>query len=93
MEGYYPPTVNEAEATRFALGVASAVSGQVRGDVPPTMGAEDFSFMAQARPGCFMLMGIGPGAPLHDPKYDFNDEAAPWGTAYWVKLVETALPR
>ena len=93
MEGYYPPTVNEAEATRFALSVASAVSGQVRGDVPPTMGAEDFSFMAQARPGCFMLMGIGPGAPLHDPKYDFNDEAAPWGTAYWVRLVETALPR
>ncbi|MDD2867197.1 amidohydrolase [Neomegalonema sp.] len=91
--GYYPPTVNEAEATRFALGVAREVAETVVGDVTPTMGAEDFSFMAQARPGCFMLMGIGPGAPLHDPRYDFNDEAAPWGTAYWVRLVEQALPR
>lgn len=90
---YYPPTINEAEATRFALGVARQVSADVEGEVSPTMGAEDFSFMARARPGCFMLIGGGPGAPLHDPRYDFNDEAAPWGTAYWVRLVEQALPR
>lgn len=91
--GHYPATVNEAEATRFALGVARQVSAEVIGDVPPTMGAEDFSFMARARPGCFILLGVGPGAPLHDPRYDFNDDASPWGTAYWVRLVEQALPR
>jgi hippurate hydrolase len=56
------------------------------------MGGEDFSFLAQARPGCFVFIGNGDTAALHTTRYDFNDEAAPLGVAFWTKLVETALP-
>ena len=56
------------------------------------MGAEDFSFMLEARPGAFIFVGNGDSAGLHHPAYDFNDEVIPIGTSYWVKLVETALP-
>ena len=59
---------------------------------PPVMGAEDFSFMLEARPGAFIFVGNGDSAGLHHPAYDFNDEAIPVGTSYWVRLVETALP-
>ena len=55
------------------------------------MGAEDFSFMLEARPGAFIFVGNGDSAGLHHPAYDFNDEVIPFGTSYWVKLVETAL--
>ena len=55
------------------------------------MGAEDFSFMLEARPGAFIFVGNGDSAGLHHPAYDFNDEVIPVGTSYWVKLVETAL--
>ena len=63
---------------------------------PPTMGAEDFAFMLQAKPGCYVFMGNGqgagiPGCMLHNPGYDFNDEALPVGSSYWVKLVEHCL--
>ena len=56
------------------------------------MGAEDFSYMLQARPGAFIFMGNGDTALLHHPNYDFNDEAIPHGCSYWVNLVETAMP-
>jgi hippurate hydrolase len=56
------------------------------------MGAEDFSFMLNARPGAFIFLGNGDSAGLHHPNYNFNDAAIPFGTSYWVKLVETALP-
>ena len=56
------------------------------------MGAEDFSFMLQARPGAFIFVGNGASAGLHHPAYDFNDEAIPLGASYWARLVETALP-
>ena len=59
--------------------------------VPPVMGAEDFSFMLEARPGAFIFVGNGDSAGLHHPAYNFNDEVIPVGTSYWVKLVETAL--
>ncbi len=59
--------------------------------VPPVMGAEDFSFMLEARPGAFIFIGNGDSAGLHHPAYNFNDEVIPVGTSYWVKLVETAL--
>ena len=59
--------------------------------VAPVMGAEDFSFMLEARPGAFIFVGNGDSAGLHHPAYDFNDEVIPIGTSYWVKLVETAL--
>ena len=57
----------------------------------PEMGAEDFSFMLEARPGAFIFLGNGDSATLHHPAYDFNDEALPYGIGYWVELVETAL--
>ena len=90
----YPPTVNDEEQTAFATKVLQDMFGEDRVDLTqdPTMGAEDFSFMAQAKPGCFVFIGNGDTAPLHTPTYDFNDEIAPAGVAYWSKLVETALP-
>ena len=62
-----------------------------RRNAPPTMGAEDFSFMLEARPGAFIFIGNGDSAMLHHPAYDFNDDALPYGMSYWVELVETAL--
>jgi metal-dependent amidase/aminoacylase/carboxypeptidase family protein len=55
------------------------------------MGAEDFSYMLNARPGAFIWIGNGDSAGLHHPAYNFNDETIPFGTSYWVRLVETAL--
>ncbi|HHS82882.1 MAG TPA: amidohydrolase, partial [Devosia sp.] len=90
----YPVTMNAPEQTRFALGVAQNLVGEnkVIPDIAPIMGGEDFSFMAQARPAAFILMGNGDSAMLHQDSYDFNDEAIPVGCSYWVQLVETALP-
>jgi amidohydrolase len=90
----YPVTRNHPGQTDFAAQVASEVAGgeRVETDVAPVMGAEDFSFMLEARPGAFIFIGNGPSAGLHHPAYDFNDEAIPFGTSYWVRLVETALP-
>ena len=89
----YPVTKNHAQQTAFAAAVASQVVGSERVDaaVPPVMVAEDFSFMLNARPGAFIFVGNGDSAGLHHPSYNFNDEAIPIGTSYWVKLVETAL--
>ena len=56
------------------------------------MGSEDFSYMLEARPGAYLFMGMGPGAGLHHPAYDFNDEAAPIGASFFARLVERALP-
>ena len=56
------------------------------------MGAEDFSFMLNARPGAMIFVGNGDTAKLHHPKYDFNDELIPVGCSWWARLVETAMP-
>ncbi len=90
----YPPTVNDPEETAFADRVLSDLVGadRVRRSGGVTMGGEDFSFMAQERPGAFVFIGNGSSAPLHHPRYDFDDEAAPLGVAYWARLVEAALP-
>jgi hippurate hydrolase len=89
----YPVTMNHDRQTTFAAEIASQVVGKNRVDttVPPVMGAEDFSFMLNARPGAFIFIGNGDSAGLHHPAYNFNDEVIPVGTSYWVKLVETAL--
>ncbi|HEY6257468.1 MAG TPA: M20 aminoacylase family protein [Xanthobacteraceae bacterium] len=89
----YPVTRNHERETAFASAVAAEVVGQERVDAntPPVMGAEDFSFMLEARPGAFIFVGNGDSAGLHHPAYDFNDEVIPIGTSYWVKLAETAL--
>ena len=91
----YPPTINHPEPTELARRAAESVVGSenLALDHPPTMGAEDFSFLSRVKPGCFVITGNGDSASLHHPQYDFNDEAAPYGVAYWLKLVETALPR
>jgi hippurate hydrolase len=89
----YPVTRNHEQQTVFAASVASEVVGShaVNTNMAPVMGAEDFSFMLEARPGAFIFVGNGDSAGLHHPAYDFNDEAIPVGTSYWVRLVETAL--
>jgi hippurate hydrolase len=89
----YPVTRNHERQTAFAAEVAGSIVGPDRVDdaVPPVMGAEDFSFMLEARPGAFIFVGNGDSAGLHHPAYNFNDELIPVGTSYWVRLVETAL--
>ena len=92
----HPPTINtlaEAELSRRAASLAVG-EYRVRTEELPSMGAEDFSFMLQEKPGCYIWLGNGPGergCTLHNPRYDFNDEAIPHGIAYWVKLVESVL--
>jgi len=90
----YPPTVNHPAETEFALNVAREVAGEqlVTDDIPPTMGAEDFAYMLEARPGAFLCLGTGEGAGLHHPEFDFNDEVSPIGASFFVRLVETAQP-
>lgn len=89
----YPVVVNDATETEFAGRVAADIAGSDRVDTnaAPMMGAEDFSFMLESRPGAFIFMGNGDSAKLHNSDYDFNDEAIPYGCSYWVRLVETAL--
>jgi len=89
----YPVLVNEERQTAFAAAVASEIAGEdkVNTSWPPLMGAEDFAYMLQERPGAFIWLGNGDSASLHHPAYDFNDEAIPVGTSYWVRLAETAL--
>ncbi len=89
----YPVLKNHAAQTDFAAKVAGEVAGRdkVDTDMAPVMGAEDFAYMLNARPGAFIFIGNGDSAGLHHPAYNFNDEAIPFGTSYWVKLVETAL--
>ncbi|WP_315775083.1 MULTISPECIES: M20 aminoacylase family protein [unclassified Bradyrhizobium] len=90
----YPVVINHAEQTAFAADVARSVVGpeKVITDMPPRLGGEDFAYMLQARPGAFVFMGIGDGAGVHHPEYDFNDDVIPHGISYWAKLVETAMP-
>jgi amidohydrolase len=89
----YPVTRNHEKQAAFAATVAADIVGwdRVEDDVAPVMGAEDFSFMLNARPGAFIFVGNGDSEGLHHPSYNFNDEVIPLGTSYWVRLVETAL--
>ncbi|MGR9086514.1 MAG: M20 aminoacylase family protein [Gammaproteobacteria bacterium] len=92
----YPVTVNAEAETSLALKAALAVAGDggVHRDPVPCMGSEDFAFMLQEKPGCYLWIGNGSSENsclLHNPHYDFNDDILPVGVAYWVKLVETVL--
>ncbi len=102
----YPPLVNHARETRFALEVMKSVVGEsmVDGNVEPTMGAEDFAFFLQEKPGCYIFIGNGEGehrdgghglgpCVLHNASYDFNDRLLPIGASFWVHLAEAALPK
>jgi hippurate hydrolase len=90
----YPVLNNHEDETAFAASVAGDIAGKDNVDtkIPPVMGAEDFSFMLNERPGAFIFIGNGDSAGLHHPAYNFNDDVIPFGTSYWVKLVETAQP-
>jgi amidohydrolase len=93
-ERRYPPTVNTEKETEIAAAAAVEVAGpgNVIRDFTPSMGAEDFAFMLQARPGCYVLIGNGEqSAGLHNPHYDFNDEVLTTGASYWARLVERVL--
>jgi amidohydrolase len=89
----YPVLVNDDGRAAFAASVAAEIAGKDKVDrnTPPLMGAEDFAYMLQERPGAFIYVGNGDSAMLHHPAYDFNDDAIPLGTSYWVRLAETAL--
>ncbi|MBR1122186.1 amidohydrolase [Bradyrhizobium lablabi] len=88
----YPVTVNHAAQTDMAIRVAEEVAGKNGvNETPPLMGAEDFAYMLEARPGAFIFCGNGDSAGLHHPAYNFNDEAIVYGTSYWIKLVENTL--
>ena len=91
---FHPATVNDPAEAAFAAEVLDQVVGSenVLRDHPPTMAAEDFAFLSNARPGAFIFIGNGASAPLHNAAYDFDDSAAPVGVAFFTKLVETALP-
>lgn len=96
-ERRYPPTVNAARETEICASVLERMVGPenvVR--VPPVMGSEDFAFMLQAKAGCYVFVGNGPGeggCMLHNPHYDFNDEVLPLGASYWANLVEHLLAK
>jgi hippurate hydrolase len=94
----YPPLVTHAEQTAVSIAAATALvgAGKVETDCIPITGSEDFSFMLQARPGGFIMIGNGTAADgsthhVHTPGYDFNDEILTLGAAYWVQLVRTEL--
>ena len=101
----YPPTVNHVAETAFAGSVMASIVGadNVRPQ-EPTMGAEDFAYMLQAKPGAYCFIGNGDGAhrdaghgagpcTIHNPSYDFNDDLIPLGATYWVRLAEEWLGR
>ncbi|MBB6250559.1 M20 aminoacylase family protein [Nitrospirillum iridis] len=94
----YPPTINHDAPSVIAAEVAAKVVGaaNIRDNLGPSMGAEDFSYMLNARPGSYVWLGQGGsalGCALHNPRYDFNDDVLPVGASYWATLVETVLPR
>jgi amidohydrolase len=90
----YPVTFNHADQTEITVNVVKSAFGASNIDttVPPTMGAEDFSYMLEERPGAYIFMGNGDSAGLHHPAYEFNDNAIPHGMRYWASLVEATLP-
>ena len=102
----YPPTINHLSETEFAIEVMKDLVGEdgVNPRIDPTMGAEDFAFMLQAKPGCYVFIGNGDGdhrsqghglgpCQLHNPCYDFNDDLLPLGSSYWVNLTQKYLAK
>lgn len=90
----YPVMVNDPEQAAFAACAAAEVVGaeNVDDDCPLELGAEDFSYMLQKRPGAYVMLGTGPAVMCHNPAFDYNDDASPIGASWFVRLVETAQP-
>ncbi|HVX77430.1 MAG TPA: M20 aminoacylase family protein [Bradyrhizobium sp.] len=91
---HYPVMRNAEVGVERAVAAASEVAGKanVNAELTPTLGGEDFAFMLNERPGAMILIGNGDSAPLHHPKFDFNDGAIPWGCSYWTTLVRQRMP-
>jgi hippurate hydrolase len=94
----YPVTFNHPAETELARQAAAAVVGfdKIQADPTPSMGSEDFAFMLQEKPGCYLWLGNGSSANsclLHNPHYDFNDDILTTGAAYWVTLTELSLQK
>ena len=91
----YPATINDPEQAEIAAVIAGRVAGEERVDRDPTpmMGAEDFSYMLNQRPGAYIWAGNGDTAGVHHPDYDFNDAGLPHGASFWAQLVEDRLKR
>ena len=87
----YPVMSNSSEQTEFAAKVARDVAGECA-EAPLVMGGEDFSYMLEERPGAYILLGNGDSSPVHHPKYNFNDDAIPFGCSWLVELVEQKMP-
>jgi metal-dependent amidase/aminoacylase/carboxypeptidase family protein len=92
----FPPLVNDATEAEFAAGVCAGLVGadKVRRDPPLIMASEDFSYMLAEVPGCYVNIGNGDGegaCEVHNPGYDFNDAALPYGAAFFVRVVEMKL--
>ena len=104
-ERNYPPTVNTAAEAQFAREVMNDIVGEAHVLAQePTMGAEDFSYMLQVKPGAYVFISNGDGThremghgagpcTLHNPSYDFNDDLIPLGGTYWVQLAQRWLNR
>ena len=93
----YPVTVNHVEESDKAIEIASGLFGaeSVKTNLPPSMGAEDFAYMLEKKPGSYIWLGAGEGRSgcmLHNTKYDFNDNVLPLGISYWKELVKSELP-
>ena len=88
---HYPSMVNSDDETEYARAAATTVAGGCA-EADQTMGAEDFSFMLNACPGAYILLGNGDSAKVHQPNYNFNDAAIPAGCSWWVEMAEGRMP-
>ena len=88
----YPVTINSEAHTEHAIKVAQDVSGRVDPNTAPLMGAEDFSYMLNARPGAYIFLGNGDTAMVHHPAYNFDDNAIPFGSSWYVGMAEQRMP-
>ncbi|MCK4712826.1 MAG: M20/M25/M40 family metallo-hydrolase, partial [Marinosulfonomonas sp.] len=90
----YPATINDADKVAIAAEVAAEISGvdNVIADQEREMGAEDFSYMLEQRPGAYLFLGQGAGPGVHNTGYNFNDEISPVGASFFARMVETRQP-
>ena len=90
----YPPTINSPENVKIAALAAQDISGfdMVDDNAGQEMGAEDFSYLLEKRPGAYLFLGIGEAAGLHNTNYDFNDDASVYGASFFARLVEMSQP-
>ena len=91
----YPPTINDPVQTEFAVAAAADVAGaaNVNANWHKDMGAEDFAFFLENRPGAYVFIGNGDTAHVHHPAFNFDDDAAPLGASFFARLVERGQPR